>query len=69
MYIKGADVPPARGGKFYDGVSESSAVHDGAYSLMVKLFSVAEAIRVRFPLGTQRWLSFSLVGDEGIDQY
>ena len=28
--------------------------NDGAYSLMVKLRSVAAAIRVQFPLGTQK---------------
>jgi hypothetical protein len=28
-------------------------LNDGAYSLMVKLRSVAAAIRVQFPLGTQ----------------
>ena len=32
--------------------SGSSAINDGAYSLMVKLRSVAAAIRVQFPLGT-----------------
>ena len=51
MYIKDADEPHAMGGEFYDGPLRG---HDGAYSLMVKLFSVAEAIRVRFPVGTRR---------------
>ena len=42
MYIKDAVPSPLQGDEIYDG----------AYSLMVKLFSVAEAIRVRFPVGT-----------------
>lgn len=49
MYIKGADEPPAPGGEIYNGPLGD---HDGAYSLMVKLRSVAAAIRVQFPLGT-----------------